>query len=343
MNQIHELLDRLGRRGMGKRAVRKLGQKAVLFLHLPENQDGRGTKVQARKTAITTLRHLNRAQQYCNSSPDQQIRKLAQKLVKSTYHEDFATIVDLGRKFCGLANRRVAAIREQQKRESEKQVLSLRHGYELEKITTSEFLQSIGRTFKNCLAHPRGQGQGYHQDLRRGGTEFWLLSKKIAPLCIISIDISARSIEECQGLSGEDPQLSRLVALDICDKLNATGDDIQSFADVGAFGIFRSSIQTPRPSEIMIQNKTFRVWAQEGELVIRHTCEGSKKNLWSKFGFDDGEFEVSWHSEMNIGHLLALAVASDELRDALSQVRGDDPIGIGNRKSLKRRRGRRYR
>lgn len=341
MKQLQDLLVRLEHLGMGKRAVHKLGRKAMLFLRLPENQDGRGTKVRAKKTALTTMRHLLRAQRYCASTTDQQVGRLAQKLVKSSYHVDFATLVDLAREFCGAANRRVATIREQQIRESEKQVVPLIMGYELEKITTTKFLQSIGRRFKNCLAHPRSEGWRYHRDLRNSDSEFWLLCKDSVPLCVIAIDLSTRSIEECQGPGGEDFDLSRSIALDVCDKLNAIGDDNDSFARVGAFGMFQSSVQTPKFSEVEIKNQTLRLWVHNAELVIRVQEERTNKILWSKFEFDNGEFEGSWRSEMQLGQLLALAVESDELRDVLSQVHSHGSVVAKN--TPQRRRGRRAR
>lgn len=324
MSQQRLLLNELEDYGMGKRATSKLQRKIEEFHEAPENRDGRGVKTQVKQISTKTLKHLVRAQKICETDSDPQIRKLARRLVKASYHVNFEMLVELARTFCGQVNKHTETVRERKRREHMREVIPVSERHTVEKITTSKFLKSVGTKLHNCLRHPRGDGGRYHHLLRNGMSEYWLLSKRSAPLCVIEIDTLKRTIETCEGIGGSTPELSRSLALNICEKLEVSGDDAEAFAQVGAFRIFQHVNEISDPLEIKLENRILKIWVNESELVIKDRSTKSEKEQWSKFEKTDGHYSSSWMSEMNEGELLTLAIKFDELRNVLQRVQTVD-------------------
>lgn len=341
MNQMNLLLNELEDHGMGKQATRKLQKKIEEFHQVPKNQNGRGVKPRVKKTSIATLKHLVRAQKSCELGTDPQIRTMARKLVTSSYHVDFNTLIDLARTFCGKANKHSESVRERRNRELRKKVIPVSRDHTLEKITTSKFLQSVGLKLHNCLSYPRGQGRDEHNQLRSGDAEYWLLSSRDKPICVIEIETSRRTIRQCGGESNSVPELPRALALNICEKLGVSGDDDEAFTRVGAFNIFQDTSKVPEPVEIQIENRILQMWVQETELVIKDQNTNSENERWSKFEKTHGSYSSSWVSEMEIDELLMLVIEFDELRDELRRVQGVDKPLRSREISVRRHRRRR--
>ena len=339
MNQLNLLLNELEDHGMGKQATRKLQKKIEEFHQVPKNQNGRGVKPRVKKTSIATLKHLVRAQKSCELGTDPQIRTMARKLVTSSYHVDFNTLIDLARTFCGKANKHSESVRERRNRELRRKVIPVSRDHTLEKITTSKFLQSVGLKLHNCLAHPRGQGSYSHEQLRSGERDYWFLSKRDIPVCVIEIDSSNRTIEECEGIRGSTPELSRALALNICEELGVSGDGAEAFAKVGAFQMFQSVNEVPEALEIQVDNRVLQIWITESELVVKERASRSGTELWSKFEKEDhGSFLSTWVNEMEIDELLMLVIEFDELRDELKRVQVFDKPRRSRESSVRRRR-----
>lgn len=343
MRDQNLLLDDLEEHGMGRQATRKLRRKMEEFLQEPKNRDGRGVKTQVKQTSTTTLKHLVRAQKSSESDADPQVRNLARRLVTSSFHVDFESLIELARTFCGQANKHTQTIRESQRRIQMREVIPVGERHTLEKITTSKFLQSVGSQLHNCLRHPRGFGSSFHRDLRSGTSEFWLLSKHEAPLCVIEIDSSNRTIAQCEGRDGSTPELSRSLALNICEKLGVSGDETEAFTQVGAFQIFLKANRNHKPLQLKVENRLLQIWVSESELVIKDRDTNSEKERWSRFEKINDEFSYSWHSEMDVGQLLMLVIEFDELRDELKRVQGVDKPSRARQREIAARRYRRPR
>ena len=343
MNQMNLLLNELEDHGMERRATRRLERKIEEFHQAPENRDGRGVKTKVKRTSMKTLKHLVRARKSLKSDTDPQIRSLARRLVKASHHVDFERFVDLARTFCGQANKHTETVRERQRREHMREVIPVSERHTFEKITTSKFLKSVGSKLHNCLRHPRGHGERYHHQLRNGTSEYWLLSKRTAPLCVIEIDTLNRTVEACEGIGGSTPVLSRSLALKICEKLEVSGDDVEAFAQVGAFRVFQHVNKISEPLEIKLENRILKIWVNESELVIKDRSTKSEKEQWSKFEKTDGHYSSSWMSEMNEGELLTLAIKFDELRNVLQRVQTvDEPSRAREPSTFRHGRRRRF-
>lgn len=237
---------------------------------LPGNRDGRGVRRDVAKKARTTIRQLNRAVGHADNHDDGNVRREARELLRSVQHVSFEEIQVLASRFVGTLNK-AGHRREERKRQEKARRLVVAEGYCLIELTVETLKSTGGELGGLCVAHNNWDGREYHRALNDGTSEFWRLEKHGRVIGLIELDVESRKVADIRGKHNDAPKLGRRVALALLQTLDATGDDVETFAQAGAFRVFLDG--TPQPNaEAVHDSHTYEVWCFRERRTIIVSC-----------------------------------------------------------------------
>lgn len=249
---------------------RALPRQLDAHWRLPCNRDGRGVRRDVAKKARTAIRQLIRAVGHANNHDDGNVRREARELLRSVQHVDFEEIQVLTSRFVGILNK-AGHRREERKRQEKARRLAVADGYRLIELTVETLRSTGGELGGLCVAHNNWEGRGYHRALKDGSSEFWRLEKHGRVIGLIELDVESRKVADIRGKHNDAPKLERRVALALLQALDATGDDVETFAQAGAFRVFLDG--TPQPdAEAVHDNRTYEVWCFRKRRTIIVSC-----------------------------------------------------------------------
>ena len=285
----------LPREQAGKRLPALIAQ----FESRPENRARTRVRRVPRQRVCRTLKHLNRAAAAsARSGPvGGEARKLLRAIRTSS---DFETLEKRASAFIGFQNR-VARRRNERERRKREPVIQLGGSLALRRVDTVEHLTTIGRALKLCVAQP---GSRYQRYLRNGILVFWSIQRAGKAIGLLSIDADANEVEECDGFDHEPLELSRSAMLEILRKLNATADNCDAFASVGALSLFLERPAQHPNAVVRFQGSCYQAWGWSGRVAIN-----KNQRHWSLF---------RWRSETS--EWVEDCYHDDDDRDGLSRL-----------------------
>ena len=138
----------------------------------------------------------------------------------------------------------------------------------------------------------------------------------------------------------------RELFLELQRALDAAGDQIEEFIELGAFSLF---LHQPNlhPVPVQIAKRTYQVWSSTGELIVRDDRE-----RWSRFRLvlrlrrELPSCEATFGSALDADELVCLVAVSPELAEVIAQSLpasnpGDTEPSAERRRCPRRPRGRR--
>lgn len=309
----------------GSKVVHSVQTKTHRSHQISNNRDGGDENVQMKQRLKDALKLMFLERRKAATDRDPQFKRLVRKLVSASGQLGFERLIDHVKTFFGWADDgRAEDVENPELGEYPREIIAVSGRHTLEKITTSEFLQAAGSRLQNCFGDLNGPGGNAHRELREGTHEFWLLSKRSIPLAVIPVFLLGREIGTCLGQGDTIPYLSQRIALTICEKLDATGDESEAFVRAGAYQLFMRANITPDALEFFVDGRLLTVWVNESELVIRERKVKSGKEYWSRFQWINGTYSSTWYSQMEVQELLTLVTKFDVLRNALNEVHSND-------------------
>ena len=219
----------------------KLRERVETFLKKPKNRDGRGVNAKVYKDLLKALKRFSGAIAHAHSHPDGSVRRAARRLVRLPQWKPIEEIQVEARRFTGVLIKAGATRNEREKRqEAEAGRIEIDRRWTLVPILSTRQLEAVGKKLSLCVGNKRSDwGRDYHDRLRSGSSEFWLLEDKSVPYSLIEVDVEdARVVAEAKAAENEDPELTHELALEILKALDATADDVDCFASVGAYSLF---------------------------------------------------------------------------------------------------------
>ena len=269
---------------------RKLQERVGTFLNGPENRDGRGVRTKAYKDLLKTLRKFSRAithahSHHAHSHPDGSVRRAASRLVRLPQWKPIEEIEVEATRFTGVLNKAGARRKEKEKcQEAEARRIEIDRRWTLVPILSTRQLEAVGKKLALCVGNKRSDwGRGYHDRLRSGSSEFWLLEDEAQPYSLIEVDVEdARVVAEAKAAENEDPKLTHELALKILKALDATADDVDGFANVGAYSLFIPARPLPHGRLSHASDRYDLWWSPRRKLVaVRRKKKGDE--AWSLF------------------------------------------------------------
>ena len=216
----------------------------------------------------TTLRQLVRAVYHADAHDDGNVRRLARELIRSVQHLAFAELQRRTSRFVGSLNE-AGHRREERKQHGASR--NVRVGdFDLATLNSVQRLRSVGRELRLCVAHNNCEGREYRHALVDRSGEFWRIEKDGEAVGLVQVEAATRRIMCISGRNNDPLRLRRSTALGFLRGIDAIGDDIETFARVGAFDVFRHG--TPKADvEAHCFDREYSVWCfpEQPMIVVR--------------------------------------------------------------------------
>ena len=318
-----------------EQAVECLPALIARFENRPENRAGRRVRRVPRQRVCRTLKHLKRAA--AASTRAGAAGREAHKLLRAIRTlPDFEALEKRAKSFIGFQNR-TSYRRNEREMRKRAPVIQLGDSLALRRVVTAGHLTTIGRMLKLCVAQP---DSGYQRSLRNGSLVFWSIQRDGEVIGLLSINAD-NEVEECHGPDDKPLELDRTVMLQILRELNATADDCEAFANVGALSIFlERSAQRP-DATANFQDSLYQAWGWKGRLAV-----SQDQRRWSLFSWCSKRSEwvdATFDQNITLGQMVDLAAHCPEIaalvreQRALAEPRVEKTTGHRRRQRRPRR------
>ncbi len=260
--------------------------------------------------AATTIERVTQAATTRQSHP---AWKQARDVLKSLRTlRDFCEAEQALSTFVGKRNK---ASHRQNVREAKKKEITkaINDRLSVRRPGTSESLSSFGQKLKLCVTD---KNLHYHDSLRDGTLEFWVLLREGKPLGLLSIDPDEREVVECNGSDHEPIGLDRGTMLEILRVLKASGDNCEAFIEIGAYKLFLDNPDL-QPDIVNRREDSYEIWGAHGTVVI---CKNERH--WSQLTWASNEWRDGCLSELSLGELLDVISDCPDLGAAIAKYRG---------------------
>ena len=222
--------------------------------------------------ACKTIKHLVCAVRHAQEHPDDNIKRAAKKLLKSTMHPgSFEELSQRASKLHGDV-RKAGERRANEERENAAKSIDLGPRYRLVELASKRKLRSAGKALGNCLSGGEFLA-GYWKEVREGTAELFVLQRKTGdgdwkPHGLLKVDTTGpREIVECEGPGNCLLKLKRKIAKAILRTLDASGDDVETFARVGAFTVFGAG--RPKVEPLQVGQRRVWIWRYPEEIILK--------------------------------------------------------------------------
>ena len=153
----------------------------------PENRNGCGVKRDVKKCTRKTVRQLIYALRRAENHADNNIRTEAKALVRSVKTRPFAEVQVSASRLEGRVKKVGHRRKERERRAVREKFPFGKRGRAVE-INSHDQMQWGGKVLGNCLAHRRGYGADYHQQLEEEDAGFWMLYREDELVGILMVD-----------------------------------------------------------------------------------------------------------------------------------------------------------
>lgn len=272
--------------------IEKFTHKRDAFYREAKEQAGyQRTPKKAIEEARKTVKHLVCAVRHAQEHPDDNIRRAAKKLLKSTTHPgvSFKELSQRASKLHGDL-RKAGERRANEEREAEAQSIDLGPRYRLVELTSKRKLRSAGKALGNCLSGGEFLA-GYWKEVKEGAAALWVLQRKTRdgswkPHGLLKIDTTgSHEIVECKGPGNRLLKLKRKVAKAVLRALDASGDDVETFTRVGAFTVFGDS--RPEVEPLQVGQRQVWLWRYPEEIILKVRRSSGKPTWMRLYRWDD--------------------------------------------------------
>ena len=259
------------------------------------------------QTVCAVLRSIREALK-CSGHEDEAVRRKAGKLLKSCRHtfEEARKNAEHFRKALTDARERRAEA------EATPRTIPLSGEFRLEEMLSLKKLMAIGKALELCVGK-REAAESYWEQAEAGEFKFWLFLKREKPYALLKIDVGEKNVVgQFSAHNNDDPEISYELAMELLDKLGVTGDDVPSFARVGAFGRFKGG--RPEVEPICVDDREMWIWFYGDELIVGMEKDPDGKLFWSRFtlGREDCENRLEWDDDF--GNHLSLGMLFEIVR-----------------------------
>ena len=235
--------------------------------------------------ACKTIKHLVCAVRHVQEHPDDNIKRAAKKLLKSTTHPgvSFEELSQRASKLHGDV-RKAGERRANEEREAKAKSIDLDPSCRLVELASKRALRSAGKALGNCLSGGEFLA-GYWKEVREGTAELFVLQRKTGdgdwkPHGLLKVDTTGpREIVECEGPGNCLLKLKRKIAKAILRTLDASGDDVETFARVGAFTVFGDG--RPKVEPLQLGQRRVWIWRYPEEIILK-VCRPRGKPTWMR-------------------------------------------------------------
>ena len=251
----------------------KLARKRDAFFREAKERAGcQRTPKKAIEEAHKTVKHLVCAVRHAQEHPDGNIKRAAKKLLKSTTHPgSFKELSQRASKLHGDL-RKAGERRANEEREAEALSIDLGPRYRLVELTSKRKLRSAGKALGNCLRDGEFLAD-YWKEVKEGTAALWVLQRKTRdgdwkPHGLLKVDTTGpRKIVECERSRNRLLKLKRKIAKAVLRALDASGDDAETFARVGAFTVFGDS--RPEVEPLQVGQRQVWLWHYPEEIILK--------------------------------------------------------------------------
>ena len=244
-----------------------------LYREAKEQAGYQRTPKKAIEEAHKTVKHLVCAVRHAQEHPDGNIKRAAKKLLKSTMHRDvsFRELLQRASKLHGDIQK-AGERRANEEREAEALSIDLGPRYRLVELTSKRKLRSAGKALGNCLRDGEFLAD-YWKEVKEGTAALWVLQRKTRdgdwkPHGLLKVDTTGpRKIVECERSRNRLLKLKRKIAKAVLRALDASGDDAETFARVGAFTVFGDS--RPEVEPLQVGQRQVWLWHYPEEIILK--------------------------------------------------------------------------
>ena len=230
------------------------------------------TPKKAIEKARKTVKHFVCAVRHAQEHPDDNVKRAAKKLLKSTMHP--GSFEELSRRASKLHGdvRKAGERRANEEREEAAKSIDLGPRYRLVELASKRKLRSAGKALGNCLSGGEFLA-GYWKEVREGTAELFVLQHKTGdgnwkPHGLLKVDTTGpREIVECERSGNRPLKLKGKVAKAVLRALDASGDDVETFTRVGAFTVFGDD--RPEVEPLQVGPRRVRIWRYPEEIILK--------------------------------------------------------------------------
>lgn len=235
------------------------------------NRDGRGVTSAACKRVKRLLERAIGFLEYLEDDlADGNVLHRVREFYRSIPHERFEALEERTTNIVGL-KQKIARRRNEKARRSRAERWEVLDG-ELVEVPSVESLRSVGRKLDLCVAKCDWVACDYHSRLRDGESKFYTWALDGSVCCLLEVDVATRCVLETSAKSNGEVSLSRRQALAILRALDATADDIEPFAEVGAFSPYLGRRKSDACLDLVANGLEYRVraFADPRQVVVRN-------------------------------------------------------------------------
>ena len=267
-------------------------------------QEKGGTGERSVRAALRSIREALK----CSGHEDEAVRRKAGKLLKSCRHtfEEARKNAEHFRKALTDARERRAEA------EATPRTIPLSGEFRLEEVLSLKKLMTIGKTHEICVGK-REAAERYWEQAEAGEFRFWLFLKREKPYALLKIDVGEKDVVgQFSAHNNDDPEISFELAMEILHELGVTGDDVPSFARVGAFGRFKGG--RPEVEPVRVDDREMWIWFYGDELIVGMDEQADGKLSWSRFQVtrDSSMNQLEWDDDF--GNHLSLGMLFEIVR-----------------------------
>ena len=264
-----------------------------------------------------TLRSIRESLK-CSEHEDEVVRHKAGKLLKSCRHS-FEEV-------CKNANHFRKALTEARERHAEAEAtpgtIALSGEFRLEEVLSLKKLMTIGKTLEICVGK-RADAQRYWGQAEAGEFKFWLLLREEKPYALLKLDVGEKDVVgQFSAHDNDDPEISFELGMELLDELGVTGDDVPSFACVGAFSRFKGG--RPEVEPIRMDDREMWIWFYGDELIVGMEEQADGKLSWSRFrltrenSMNRLEWDDDFSNHLSLGMLFEIVRRNPHILEKLS-------------------------
>lgn len=277
------------------------------------------------RTVRAALRSIRQALK-CSGHEDEAVRRRAGKLLKSCRHS-----FDEACKNGNLFRKELTDARERRaEAEAAPGTIPLSGEFRLEEVLSLKKLMAIGKTLEICVGK-REDAERYWEQTEAGEFKFWLFFKREKPYALLKIDLGEKDVVgQFSTHNNDDPEISFELGMEILHKLGVTGDDVPSFARVGAFGRFKGG--RPEVEPVRVNDLEMWIWFYGDELIVGMEEDPDGKLSWSRFRLtrDSSMNRLEWDDDfgnhLSLGMLFEIVRRNPHVLEKLrSPIPGESP------------------